>query len=124
VGKERLKARRAEIRTYDKVGAAETAKKAVLENAQNEAESFLDAEAKLGGELLEGIPKKRNKESSTQGTSLPSLPVNITKKESHYAQTVSRNPEIIDQRRGLVGLIIKYNFRYISLIFFIMIFIY
>ena len=46
------------------------------------------AEAKLGG-MLKGIEKKRKKQSSTQRTSLHSLPKGITKKESYYAQTIA-----------------------------------
>jgi len=98
VGKEKLKARQAEIRAYNKVDAADTAKKAILNNAQLEAESLLEAEAKLG-ELLAGIPKpKFNKiiNGSLRGTT-ESLPPTITKKQSHQAQTISRNPEIVKQ---------------------------
>ena len=96
VGKERLKARRAEIRAYEKIEIAETAKQAILNNAQNEADSLLDAEAKFG-ELLEAIKPKRSKQGSSQRTSLQTLPKNTTKKQSHNAQVISRNPEIVKQ---------------------------
>jgi len=95
IGKERLKARQAEIRAYDKIDYAENAKAAVKENAQNEADTLLDAESKLG-ELLAVIPPKRHGLGSKGGTS-PTLPKTITKKESHYAQTISSNPEIVEQ---------------------------
>lgn len=49
------------------------------------------------GALLDGIPKARNKQGSSQGTSLPSLPEGITKKESHLAQEVFRRPEIANE---------------------------
>ena len=87
IGKERLKARQAEIRAYDKIDYAENAKAAVKENAQNEADTLLDAEAKLG-ELLAAIDKTDSKlRGSSQGTTVKkTLPPTITKKESHYAQ--------------------------------------
>jgi len=96
IGKERLKARQAEIRAYDKTDCAETEKKAVLANARNVANILLDAESKLG-ELLADIPPVI--ESSGRGTieKKKSLPSTITKKQSHYAQTVSSNPEIVEQ---------------------------
>ncbi|HUV59424.1 MAG TPA: hypothetical protein VMW09_04855 [Desulfatiglandales bacterium] len=53
------------------------------------AELILDAEVRLG-ELLEKITPKRDKQSSTQRTSLPSLPPNIDKRQSHYAQQIAK----------------------------------
>ena len=90
IGREQLKARRSQISALKKVGAAETIKKAVLENAQNEADSLLDAEGKLG-ELLAAIPKpKFNKpvNGSKERTTEKTLPPKISKKESHIAQTI------------------------------------
>ena len=51
----------------------------------------LDAEAKLG-EMLAGIPLSERRASSAKGTC--TLPPGITKKESHYAQTIAKHPEL------------------------------
>ncbi len=52
----------------------------------------MGGEAKLGGMLAE-IEPIRAKESSTQRTSLPSLPPTITKKESHQARGIAGGPD-------------------------------
>jgi hypothetical protein len=65
-----------------------------VEDGQRVAEAVLWAEAKLG-ELLKAIEPKRDKQSSTQRTSLSSLPEGITKKQSHEAQQLANNPEEI-----------------------------
>ena len=96
VGKEKLRAQQAKIRAIDKVGMAHAAKEAALTDAQDIADILLDAEAKLG-EMLESVPKKREKQGSSQRTSLPSLPSGITKKDSHYAQELARNKDIIEE---------------------------
>jgi len=46
------------------------------------------------GELLTKIPKKGEKEYGSSGGTIPSLPPNITKKESHFSQVIA-NIEII-----------------------------
>lgn len=55
-------------------------------------EAVLSAETKLG-ELLKAIPDK--KASSGRGTR--SLPQNISKKDSHYAQTLADNRGIVEE---------------------------
>ena len=47
--------------------------------------------------MLKDIPKKgKTKEYGSLGGTIPSLPDDITKKESHIAQTVANNPEIVE----------------------------
>jgi len=73
------------------------AKEAALEDAQVVADILLDAEVKLG-EMLEGIPNKKSgarKTGSKRGTRL--LPSNIDKKQSHYAQQLSKHPDVVEE---------------------------
>ncbi len=58
VGKEKVKAHKAKLRAIDKVGVAQAARGAALQDAQDVAELVLDAESKLG-ELL-GILNNSN----------------------------------------------------------------
>ena len=67
--------------------------------ALSDLQALLDAEAKLG-EMLAAIPAVRDKEGSSQGTSLPSLPQGITKKESHFAQQIQTHPEIVETTKA------------------------
>jgi len=90
IGKERLNAHRAKIRAIDKLQIAHVAKEAALNDAQDLADILLDAESKMG-EMLESIPDKK----ASSGAGTRSLPSDITKKESHFAQMVARNPEVV-----------------------------
>lgn len=100
IGKEQLKARQAQIRAYDKIEAAETTKKAVLENAQNEADTLLDAEVKLG-ELVAKRPRNKpfavKDSGSLMRTTVSDLPPTIDKKESHHLQAIAANKEVVEQ---------------------------
>jgi glucan-binding YG repeat protein len=100
IGKEQQKARQAQIRAYDKIEAAETTKKAVLENAQNEADTLLDAEIKLG-ELLDKRPRNKpfalKDSGSHQRTTVSDLPPSIDKKESHYLRAIANNQDVVEQ---------------------------
>ena len=91
IGKEQQKARQAQIRAYDKIEAAETTKKAVLENAQNEADTLLDAEIKLG-ELLSPLADPTASRAGRR-----QLPECITHKESHYLQAIANNQDVVEQ---------------------------
>jgi hypothetical protein len=53
------------------------------------------------GKVLGAIPKKGNKEYGSQGGTIPSLPPDIDKKTSHYAQQLARHPEAIKQAVAL-----------------------
>jgi N6-adenosine-specific RNA methylase IME4 len=96
IGQERLKVYQAKIRAIEKVGLAKNVRDQALHEAQDVATAVLYAEVKLG-ELLKGIEPKRDKQSSTQRTSLPSLPDGITKKQSHYAQELADNKNVIEE---------------------------
>jgi N6-adenosine-specific RNA methylase IME4 len=96
IGKEKLKAHKAKIRAIEKVNESYAAKEAALQDAQDIGDALLEAESKLG-EILAVI--KPNIESSGRGTieKKKSLPNGITKKESHRAQTLAANPEIVEE---------------------------
>jgi 16S rRNA G966 N2-methylase RsmD len=96
IGKEKLNAHKAKIRAIEKSGMALIAKEAALIDAQDMADVLLDAEIKMG-EILEAIPA--NIESSGRGTieKKTSLPPNVTKKQSHQAQTIAKNKEIVEK---------------------------
>ena len=59
---------------------------------------MLDAESKIG-ELLKNIKTKPITDSATGRTigSEKSLPTGISKKQSHFFQTLASNPEIVEQ---------------------------
>lgn len=92
IGKEKLNAHKAKIRAIDKTGMAVQAREAALEDAQDMADILLDAEMKMG-EILEAIPDKEA--SSAKGTR--TLPDNVTKKQSHQAQTLSQHRDIVEK---------------------------
>lgn len=96
IGKERLKVHQAKIRAIEKLGMAEAARKAALQDGQDAGTAVIYAEAKLG-ELLRDTPRRI--ESSGRGTieSKPSLPSGISKRTSHQAQTIASNPETIEK---------------------------
>ena len=60
------------------------------------ADILLDAEVRLG-EILDDRPPKIR--SSQGGTSKP-LPSDISKRQSHQAQTLSKHPEIVEQAKA------------------------
>lgn len=94
VGKVKLQAQINAIKAIEKIDDGIAAKESALLDTQDLAEMLLYAEARLG-EMLKNIPLKRSKEGSSKGTSLHSLPPNITKKESHFAQKLNKNKEVI-----------------------------
>lgn len=59
IGREKLIAVRAEIRAIDKVGLAQEVREQKLKEAQDIAETVLDAEAKIGA-LMKAVPKATN----------------------------------------------------------------
>jgi len=93
IGKERLNAHRAKIRAIDKLQIAHVAKEAALNDAQDLADILLDAESKMG-EMIENEPNLKGRDlpgKASYGVSLKNYGIN--QKESHFAQTVARNPE-------------------------------
>jgi hypothetical protein len=71
------------------------------EDTQDLADWLLDVDMRLG-ELLAAIPPKRNKEGSTQATSLPTLPPGVSTKVSHQAQTLAANRGAVEGARAPV----------------------
>jgi hypothetical protein len=100
VGKEKLQAHKAKIRAIEKIGLAYGAKEAALSDAQDLADILLESERKLG-ELLDGIEGKKEFAGKQKGkgplTSQRCLPKGITWNESHRAQTLFKNPEIVEE---------------------------
>lgn len=98
IGKEKLNAHKAKIRAIEKSGMAVMAKEAALVDAQDMADVLLDAEIKMG-EILEAVQPEYV--GSIEGTHVPkqikTLPKNVTKKQSHQAQTISKHKEIVEQ---------------------------
>jgi hypothetical protein len=105
IGKESLKAQKAKIRAIEKANMALAAKEAALQDTQDIAEILLDAEVRLG-EMLAQIKPEYSISSSKGTNGLPkgaaprrekSLPPGINKKQSHEAQQLSRNPDMVEQ---------------------------
>ena len=94
IGKQKLKAQKAKYEAINIINDAKWAKDAALKDTQDLATCLLWAEAKLG-KLLDGIDKSKSYTGFQQRNSV--LPPGITKKQSHYAQELSKNSEIIDQ---------------------------
>lgn len=90
IGKVKLRAQIAAIKAIKSIEEASVATQAALEDTQDLAEELLYAEAQLGT-MIEVIPGK--KASSGGGTC--SLPKGVTKKDSHFAQQLSKNEEVI-----------------------------
>lgn len=95
IGKERLRVHQAKIRAIEKVGMAETARKAALQDGQDAATAVIYAEAKLG-ELLKATPPQGNNLTSSGGRKA-SLPAGVSHKTSHQAQTIAANPEKVEK---------------------------
>ena len=96
VGKEKLNAHLAKIRAIEKVGEAYAAKEAALSDAQDLGDALLDAESKLGEMLEETVHDRGNITLGSHGRT-KSLPPGITKKDSHYTQTLSKNRDLIEE---------------------------
>lgn len=92
IGKEKLKVHQAKIRAIEKVGMAETARKAALQDGQDAAQAVIFAEAKLG-ELLKATEYRGGNQTSPKR----SLPSGINHRTSHQAQTIASNPVIVEK---------------------------
>lgn len=100
IGKERVKAQTAKIRAIKKLNIAQDARSAAIADGQDMANIVIDAEVKFG-EMLAAIEPEYNM-GSTKRTDVKTtprrtktLPPNVTKKESHIAQTIMKNPRAI-----------------------------
>jgi len=100
VNKECLNAHKAKIRAIQKMNMAIAAKEAAIQDGQYLGDILLDAEVRLG-EMLEKIDKSDSRlRGSTKGTTVkPTLPKGITKKQSHEAQEIARNPEAVEKTK-------------------------
>jgi len=95
IGKVRLKAQIMAIRAIKDIEVGMAAKEAALNDTQDLAEELLYAEARLG-EMIEAIPKQgRNKDYGSSKGTIITLPEGIDKKQSHYAQELSRHEDTI-----------------------------
>lgn len=92
IGKVKLKARMAALKAIHKLEDGMAAHAAALSDTQDLAEELLYAEARMG-DLLSATPLPDKRSSSSKGTC--SLPDGIDKKQSHHAQTLSRNMDKI-----------------------------
>jgi len=81
------------------VGEAGAAREAALADTQDVADVLLEAERRLG-EVLAAIEPKYDMPSTT-GRHVPNraktLPEGISWKQSHEAQVLARNPEVIER---------------------------
>jgi len=99
VNKECLNAHKAKIRAIQKMNMAIAAKEAALQDGQRLGDILLDAEVRLG-EMLEAIPKQgKTKEYGSEGGTIPTLPPDITKKQSHEAQELFRHGWAVEQAK-------------------------
>jgi hypothetical protein len=96
IGKQKLIAHKAKIKAIRDTRMAIAAQEAALSDAQDMADILLDAEVRMG-EILDSRPAEVVR-SSQGGTSKP-LPPEITKKQSHQAQTLSKNKSIVEQAK-------------------------
>ena len=96
IGKERLKVHQAKIRAIEKIGMAETARRAALQDGQDAATAVIYAEAKLG-ELIKALPRTESAPPSLKGRWSKVLPPGVSHKTSHQAQTIAANPERVEK---------------------------
>lgn len=98
IGKQKLIAHKAKIRAIEQTRMAIAAQEAALADTQDMAEILIDAEVKMG-EILGAIEPEGNTLTSIGGRK-PSLPPDVTHKQSHQAQTLARNKEIVEQAKA------------------------
>ena len=94
VGNEAIQSFKSKLKACNKANLAFEAKEQALRDGRKISRLVLDAETRLG-ELLENMDDFH---SSGRGTmKRKELPQGINKKESHYAQEIYRNPEIVEE---------------------------
>ena len=97
IGREKLVSVRAEIRAIDKLDLAKDVREQKMEEAQMLGGALLDAEARIG-EMIKVEPKLKGRDvpgKSSVGVTLKNY--GITKKQSHFFQTLADNPDIVEQ---------------------------
>jgi phage N-6-adenine-methyltransferase len=95
IGKEKIKLHKAKVKAIQNSKLAEEVLKIALEDGQDAGTAVIYAEAKLG-EFLENNKPGFSKDNSGKIRQNP-LPEGIDKKFSHEAQTLSKNPEKIEE---------------------------
>jgi hypothetical protein len=98
IGKQKLIAQKAKIKAIEQANLAVEAKEAALSDAQDMAEILLDAEVRLG-EILENLPSPHGSKIGNRGIE-KNLPTDISHKQSHQAQTLSRNKNVVEQAKA------------------------
>jgi len=96
VAEEAVKLYKTKLGVVNKLDMSKAIIDQTLQDGQRVGSVLLYALAKMG-ELLKGIPIKRDKQSSTQRTSLPSLPEGITHKQSYFAQQLAEHKDLIEE---------------------------
>lgn len=96
IGEEVLKAHKLQLNAIQKVGMAQGYYDAKLVDGQRVAEIVLEAQGKLG-KILSKTIKERGDTSLGYQERTKTLPPSITKKQSHIAQSVAKNPEIVTE---------------------------
>ena len=109
IGREKLVAVRAEIRAIEKVGLAQEVRKQKLKEAQDIADTVLDAEVRIG-ELMAKVPKATNgganqyQAKTTRVSEKQKADVireaGFTQKQVERFQTLARHPEIVEQAKA------------------------
>lgn len=102
IGRDKLKAVRAEIHAIDKVGMARDVYKQKLEEAQEIAEVVTDAECRMGELLKETNLDKggRPSEKTTRPRSTSLRDIGISKDQSSQFQIMANHPESVEKAKA------------------------
>lgn len=95
VGKAKLQSQIAAIKAISKLEEGMAAKEAALSDTQDLAEELLYAEARLGEMLADGNRSSGKRTSDGTFKGRERLPPSIDKKQSHYAQELHSNEDVI-----------------------------
>ena len=108
IGREKLVAVRAEIRAIDKVGLAQEVREQKLAEAQEIAETVLDAEVRIG-ELMAQVPtQSKYNASKRQDNGVPSFQTKtsviekagFTPKQVQRFETLAKHPDLVAQAKA------------------------
>lgn len=105
IGRDKLKAVRAEIHAIDKVGMAKEVYQQKLEEAQEIAEVVTDAECRIG-ELLKAIPKAGNGKLDSHRSEIPKSKMQtvkesgITQRQAEHFQYMASHPDSVAKAKA------------------------
>ena len=99
IGRDKLKAVRAEIHAIDKVGMARDVYKQKLEEAQEIAEVVTDAECRMG-ELLKEREKPVGNRFRTSSANDTLQDIGITRNQSSQFQIMANHPESVEKAKA------------------------